>query len=86
MLVRGGLPALPEPEDPMLQDRYPCYLANRPVYTGKELEVTDKYTGAVASGAISSFRSMRSNKVCSFKSVGRFTTKPMAPLALCSHT
>jgi acyl-CoA reductase-like NAD-dependent aldehyde dehydrogenase len=32
----------------MLQDRYPCYLANRPVFTGRELKVTDKYRGAVA--------------------------------------
>ena len=32
----------------MLQDRYPCYVASRPVFTGKELEVTDKFSGAVA--------------------------------------
>jgi acyl-CoA reductase-like NAD-dependent aldehyde dehydrogenase len=32
----------------MLKDAYPYYLANRPVFANTELEVTDKYTGHVA--------------------------------------
>lgn len=32
----------------MLKPAYPYYLANRPVFANQELEVTDKYTGAVA--------------------------------------
>jgi acyl-CoA reductase-like NAD-dependent aldehyde dehydrogenase len=33
----------------MLQERYPYYLANRPQQPNADLEVTNKYTGAVAS-------------------------------------
>ncbi|MBX3707247.1 MAG: aldehyde dehydrogenase family protein [Pseudomonadales bacterium] len=32
----------------MLRDAYPYYLANEPVQANRDLEVTDKYTGAVA--------------------------------------
>jgi aldehyde dehydrogenase (NAD+) len=32
----------------MLKDVYPYYLANRAVYANQDLEVTDKYTGAIA--------------------------------------
>ena len=32
----------------MLKDAYPYYLANEAVYANRELEVTDKYSGAVA--------------------------------------
>jgi acyl-CoA reductase-like NAD-dependent aldehyde dehydrogenase len=32
----------------MLKERYPYYLANQPVYANIELEVTDKYSGEVA--------------------------------------
>src|SRR4051812_35445967 len=32
----------------MLKDRYPLYLANRPVFTADELPVVDKYSGATA--------------------------------------
>jgi len=32
----------------MLKERYPYYLANKPVQANSDLEVTDKYTGAVA--------------------------------------
>lgn len=32
----------------MLKEAYPYYLANRAVYANQDLEVTDKYTGAVA--------------------------------------
>lgn len=32
----------------MLKPVYPYYLANRPVFANQELEVTDKYTGAIA--------------------------------------
>ena len=32
----------------MLKETYPYYLANEPVYANRDLEVTDKYTGAVA--------------------------------------
>jgi acyl-CoA reductase-like NAD-dependent aldehyde dehydrogenase len=32
----------------MLKDRYPLYLANRPVFTGQELPVVDKYSGVEA--------------------------------------
>lgn len=32
----------------MLEDAYPYYLANQPVYANQALEVTDKYTGQVA--------------------------------------
>jgi acyl-CoA reductase-like NAD-dependent aldehyde dehydrogenase len=32
----------------MLKDRYPLYLANRPVFTTDELPVADKYSGATA--------------------------------------
>lgn len=31
----------------MLQNRYPYYLANKPVFANADLEVTDKYTGEV---------------------------------------
>lgn len=32
----------------MLREQYPCYLANRPVHTGRDLTVTNKYTGQPA--------------------------------------
>jgi acyl-CoA reductase-like NAD-dependent aldehyde dehydrogenase len=32
----------------MLKDRYPLYLANKPVFTSEELPVTDKYSGVTA--------------------------------------
>ena len=32
----------------MLRERYPYYLGNQPVFGGADLEVTDKYTGKVA--------------------------------------
>ena len=32
----------------MLEERYPCWLANEPFETGKQLAVTNKYTGDVA--------------------------------------
>ena len=32
----------------MLQETYPYYLANKPVSPNADLEVTDKYTGEVA--------------------------------------
>ena len=32
----------------MLKPRYPYYLANAPVFANEALEVTDKFTGAVA--------------------------------------
>ncbi len=32
----------------MLKDKYPYYLANKPVYANEDLEVTDKYSNEVA--------------------------------------
>jgi acyl-CoA reductase-like NAD-dependent aldehyde dehydrogenase len=36
------------PDAPGLRERYPYYLASRPVQANEDLEVTDKYTGDVA--------------------------------------
>ncbi|MBD3646199.1 MAG: aldehyde dehydrogenase family protein, partial [Pseudomonadales bacterium] len=32
----------------MLQEKYPYYLANKPVYANEKLEVFDKYSGELA--------------------------------------
>jgi acyl-CoA reductase-like NAD-dependent aldehyde dehydrogenase len=36
----------------MLRDRYPCYVAGRPVHDGPTLEVTNKYTGQTATRVV----------------------------------
>jgi acyl-CoA reductase-like NAD-dependent aldehyde dehydrogenase len=42
----------------MLKDRYPLYLANKPVLTGDELPVVDKYSGATVSRVAIADRAM----------------------------